>query len=163
MLPWDFVKDVLGIGLRPDILQLYKSSKTRLEALAPMIERKSLEYGVSPALVAGIIVRESGARPEAIGPEFNASGDTARGLMQVIPQNFERLGVPREQWLDPEVNLDAGLQILTGPPNRYGIEDIDSVLADYGGFSSKDPSQYIEDILGLATRSVRDLGIQASP
>ena len=162
-LPFSFLRDVIGLGLRPEIQRLWDSSKVRLEALAPMIERKAREHGVSPALVAGIIVRESGARPEAIGPEFNASGDTAQGLMQVIPSNLERLGIPRSQWHDPEVNVEAGLQILTGPPTPYGKEDTDSVLADYGGFETEDPSEYIRDIYGLATSSVRELGIRAMP
>jgi soluble lytic murein transglycosylase-like protein len=68
------------------------------------IARISRSYGVSPALVKAVIRAESNFNAKAVSPAG------AVGLMQVLPQTANRLGVTDPY--DPQKNILAGVKYL---------------------------------------------------
>lgn len=90
--------------------------------LTGLIEAKSYQYGLDPALVKAVIAVESGFNPYAV------SVKGARGLMQLMPMTAYELGVANS--FDPEANIDGGTRYL-----RYLLDyfhwDIDLALAAY--------------------------------
>ncbi len=79
----------------PDVLQW-----------APLIRGAAAEYGVPAELIAAIMAVESSGNPKAVSPAG------AQGLMQIMPEQLTRLGVPEELWQDPKANIDAGARYL---------------------------------------------------
>lgn len=158
VLPLEFLLDVLGLGLSEEMQRLWRHSKPNVRQLRDDVVEVSRRFGVSPALVAGLMVRESAGDPTAMGPPL-PSGQQARGLMQVLPSNLEGMGIPEDQWHDPRTNLEAGIRVLLDPPTPYGRDDIDEVLARYGGFVTADPRSYVREVQGLATRAIQELDI----
>lgn len=142
--------------------QLSAQAKAGLEAHRAEIEQVAREYGVPPALIAGLVAVESNGDPEARGPELG-SGQQAIGLMQVLPSNLEAMGVPESRWTDPLENLRAGTRILVNEPEPLGEVALDDTLAAYGGFQTVDPTDYILDVETLGLRAARELGFQMNP
>src|SRR6185369_13908110 len=62
--------------------------------------------GLNPRLVKAIIAAESEFRIQCV------SYAGARGLMQLMPETAEEMGVLREQIDDPEANIKAGTAYL---------------------------------------------------
>jgi hypothetical protein len=73
---------------------------------APLIRSAADQYGVPAVLIAAIMAIESGDNPAAVSPAG------AQGLMQVMPEQLTRLGVPAELWQDPASMLAAGARYL---------------------------------------------------
>lgn len=79
-------------------------------------------YGVDPQLVRLIIDQESNFNPRAV------SRSGAMGLMQLMPETAERLGV-RDPF-DPESNLRGGIKFLSDLQVMFD-GDLELVLAAY--------------------------------
>ncbi len=80
-------------------------------------------YPVPPALVKGIIRRESNFNPKAV------SVVGAVGLMQVMPFNAERVGLKeRDLWV-PEKNILAGVRLLAVLLKFYKGDVISALVA----------------------------------
>ena len=75
---------------------------TNSESLNAMIEKYAGHYRLDPSLIRSIIETESGFNPKAVSPRG------ARGLMQLMPETAERMGV--ENSFDPEQNINGGLR-----------------------------------------------------
>lgn len=88
--------------------------------LEQLIEEESKKQGVSPDLVRAIVKAESNGNPKAVSPKG------AIGLMQLMPQTAEMLGVDPH---DPSENLEGGIRFLKQMAGRYG--DLDRTLAAY--------------------------------
>ncbi|HVX30569.1 MAG TPA: peptidoglycan DD-metalloendopeptidase family protein, partial [Nitrolancea sp.] len=71
-----------------------------------LIETAANAHNVPAALIAAIMAVESSGNPNAVSPAG------AQGLMQIMPSQLTRLGVPQDQWLDPAANIDAGARYL---------------------------------------------------
>jgi len=92
------------------------------------IKRASVQHGVSAALVKAIIAAESGFDPQAV------SDKGARGLMQLMPDTAESLGV--DDALDPWQNIDGGTRYLCAMIDRFPGE-IELALAAYNAGPAK--------------------------
>ncbi len=80
-------------------------------------------WTVPPSLVKAIIHRESAFNPTAL------SRAGAVGLMQVLPQNAERLGVrPEDLWV-PRLNILAGTRLLAVLLQHYEGDVVSALVA----------------------------------
>jgi soluble lytic murein transglycosylase-like protein len=72
----------------------------------PEILAASEATGTPPSLIASVIEVESSGDPRAISPAG------ARGLMQIMPDEFHARSVPRARWHHPATNIYVGALIL---------------------------------------------------
>lgn len=86
------------------------------------IKRASRQHGVSAALVKAVIAAESGFDPLAV------SRRGAQGLMQLMPDTAEQLGV--DDAYDPWQNIDGGTRYLCELIDRFPGE-LELALAAY--------------------------------
>ena len=104
-----------------------------------MIETSAAEYGVSPELVAAVMLQESGGQPDVI------SSSGAVGLMQVMPSDGIAAGFmcvngpcfasrpSTQELLNPAFNIEYGVRMLAGLLERYGNER--DALKAYGPYN----------------------------
>ena len=74
--------------------------------IARKIADKARDYGIDPELALAVGWAEN---------KFNPVGESPKGAlgpMQVMPSNAKGLGLKREDLLNPEINIDAGMRIL---------------------------------------------------
>jgi soluble lytic murein transglycosylase len=77
-----------------------------------IIANASQQYGVSFPLLKAIIKAESGFDPRAV------SKKGAKGLMQIMPENFKPLGI--KDPFDPSQNIHAGARYFKQMYDRFG-------------------------------------------
>ncbi|MBN2284637.1 MAG: lytic transglycosylase domain-containing protein [Deltaproteobacteria bacterium] len=110
----------------PDYRLLIKERRPRSNALPGtydvIIKEAAEAYRVEAPLLKAMVKVESDFDPRAV------SAKGARGLMQLMPQNFDMLGVKNP--FDPRENIMAGTRYLKGLLDRYE-GDIDLALAAY--------------------------------
>jgi soluble lytic murein transglycosylase-like protein len=70
------------------------------------------DTGVSPRLIAAVVVVESGCNARAV------SGRSSVGLMQINPRVWK---YTRAQLLDPEFNMRLGVKILKDYVRKFGV------------------------------------------
>lgn len=116
----------------------------RYTALAEIFARVGREQKIPASLLAGIAWVESDFVATARNTTTQASG-----LMQVMPSHFSTYGLTGDGWKDPYKNITAGARILR--ESGYGRRNINRVLANYGGFVTVDPSDYIDKVLSRAS------------
>ena len=92
-----------------------------------IIFQASNQYQIDPALIKAIIMAESGYDPKAI------SKKGAMGLMQLMPQTAEALGV--KDCFNPEHNIIAGVRYFRQLMNQFE-GDIKLALAAYNAGGS---------------------------
>lgn len=92
------------------------------EWLWPILEQESRQLGVDPYLIESMIAVESGFRPDAVSPVG------AQGLMQLMPETAELLGV--KDAFDPQQNVSGGARYLSWQMQDFG-GDLSLALAAY--------------------------------
>lgn len=98
----------------PDIdLAVVKES---LRPWEPYIKRYSARYGVDSDLVRAIIYTESRGNP------YSISRDGALGLMQIMPQTADFMGI--SDVMNPEANINAGVKYIAWIVRHYGEENL---------------------------------------
>ena len=104
--------------------------------------RAAARYRVELRLVMAIIASESGGNPEAVSPAG------AIGLMQLMPETAERLGV--DPW-DPEQNVEGAVRYLSSQLSTFKSIDLSLIAYNAGpGFAHKYRRGDVE--LGAETR-----------
>ncbi len=93
------------------------------------------KYQIDPALIKAIIMAESGYNPKAV------SKRGAKGLMQLMPETAEALGV--EDIFNPRQNISGGVQYFKDLVNRYN-GDVKLALAAYNA-----GSRYVRNYNGV--------------
>ena len=88
------------------------------DLISPAAER----HGLDPRLVAAVIWVESSGDPKAV------SHKGAKGLMQLMPQTAETLGV--QDVFNPEQNIDGGARYLKRLLDQHD-DDVSLALASY--------------------------------
>lgn len=108
-----------------------------------MVRRLAARHAVEARLVMAIIASESGGDPEAVSPEG------AIGLMQLMPDTAERLGV--DPW-DPEQNVEGAVRYLASLLSSFRSLDLSLVAYNAGpGFAIRYRKGEVE--LGAETRA----------
>ncbi len=93
----------------------------RQDDIEALIGANAATYSIDPALVRSIVEAESGFDPRATSPAG------ARGLMQLMPETAQSLGVVDAY--DPAENLRGGTRYLRGLLDRFG--DVRLAVAAY--------------------------------
>lgn len=99
--------------------------------------KDAAKYKISPYLLEGLVSKESNFNPNAVNP---ASG--AFGLGQFMFDTGAKYGItPQSDW---QKNLEATAHYLSDLLQSKGGED--AALKAYGGWVTKDPGDYINDV-----------------
>lgn len=91
---------------------------------ADLISSASATYGVRQALIVGVIAKESGGNPNAVG-----DGGQALGLMQMHPAAAQDVGVNWDDLSDPSVAIPAGTDYLAQQLQRFGGNETLALVA----------------------------------
>lgn len=94
-----------------------------------MVDAAASKYGTDPNLIAAVIEQESDWK----ATEKSSAG--AVGLMQLMPETAESMGLSADQRTDPLKNIMAGTKYLAGLINKYGEEKGVALYntGEYGG------------------------------
>lgn len=93
--------------------------------VADAVSAASDRYRLDPDLLNSVIRAESGFNPRAV------SRKGAQGLMQLMPETANKLGVPNA--FDPEANVDGGTRYLRELLERYNYDLIKALAAYNAG------------------------------
>lgn len=91
------------------------------DKLLESIESIAEAQGLDPNLVKAMVKAESGFKPKAVSPKG------AMGLMQLMPETADRLGV--KDPFDPEENVAGGVKFLKGLLKEF--KDPEKAIAAY--------------------------------
>jgi soluble lytic murein transglycosylase-like protein len=80
--------------------------------LNQIVQESAAEQQLDPVLVQNVVRKESAGWPCAVSPKG------AQGLMQLMPETAEMLGVQNP--FDPKENVVAGTRLLKALMDRYG-------------------------------------------
>ena len=111
---------------RPGLSPGSVSDKKAESLFHPIILQAANRYQVDPALIYAIIMAESGYNPKAV------SKKGARGLMQLMPETAQALGV--KDSFNPEQNIDGGVRYFKQLVNQFN-GDVKLALAAYNAGS----------------------------
>lgn len=120
---------------------VYRAVGCRLaerDGLSALTGRAAYEYGVSARVLAAVIFVESSCNSRAV------SGKDSVGLAQINYHVWKQH--TREEYLNPEINIRMGAQILSRYIRKYGIE---KGLHAYNGFGNP-TSEYSDRVLSVA-------------
>jgi len=98
---------------------------TALDGFRHLIENACMKHGLDPALVAAVIIQESSGDPLAVSPAG------ASGLMQLMPQTADSLGV--KDVFDPEENVEGGTRYLKQLLECFGGDETLALAAYNAG------------------------------
>jgi soluble lytic murein transglycosylase-like protein len=97
------------------------NAEDRPSNFALLIDAAAQRHAVDAALLRAVIEQESAGNPRAVSPKG------AAGLMQLMPETAERLGV--DDRFDAGQNIDGGARYLAELLRRFGT--VEAALAAY--------------------------------
>lgn len=109
-------------------------------AIENAIEQSSKKYGVDENLIKSVIKVESNFDPNAV------SSVGAKGLMQIMPFNYESLGITDP--FDIEQNIDGGTKYIKKCLDMYD-GDVQMALMAYNGGSGRMASRGVNSVNDL--------------
>lgn len=101
-----------------------ESANKKQVSLETILTKASLRYSIKKTVILAVIRCESNFDPMAV------SAKGARGLMQIMPDTAEDLGVDPDNLYDPATNINAGTKYIRYLANRYD-GNLDTVAAAY--------------------------------
>ncbi len=107
-------------------------------AIAPIIEAAARAQTLEPRLIRAVIEQESAYRPCAV------SAKGAKGLMQLMPDTAQQLGV--DDPFDPRQNVDAGAKYLKQLLDRYAGNLVQALGAYNAGPGTVDQAGGVPNI-----------------
>jgi soluble lytic murein transglycosylase-like protein len=143
-----------------------KTLNQKAEPYKEIIQKAAKRYGVDSALIKSVIAAESCYR------EMVVSYKGASGLMQLMPETAEELGV--FDIFDPQENINAGTRYLSGLLRRYNGSITHAIAAYNAGAGRITPDEpvtisfqetrgYINNILGMLVKlETGEQGIQSA-
>lgn len=102
--------------------KIYGQEKIDTTKYNDIIKSKSLKYAIPESLISSMIQQESGYNEKAVSPKG------AKGLMQLMPQTAELMGV--KDIFNPEENIEGGVKYLKNLLERFD-GDVVKALAAY--------------------------------
>jgi Transglycosylase SLT domain len=115
---------------------------TNPQDVEKLVRAHAVRLGVDPNLAAGVARTESSFNPAAKNPDTGAAG-----VMQLMPQTAKSLGVNNIN--DANENTEAGVRYLKQLLDK-NKGDTRAALAEYGGYKTKDPTDYINKVMGIS-------------
>ena len=106
--------------------------------VAPIVEAAAKAQALEPKLLRAVIEQESAWRPCAVSPKG------AKGLMQLMPDTAEQLGV--RNLLDPKENVEGGAKFLKQLLTKYGGDLVQTLGAYNAGPTAVDQAGGIPNI-----------------
>ncbi|HUU30057.1 MAG TPA: transglycosylase SLT domain-containing protein [archaeon] len=110
---------------KPAEIENSGESDRGLSSFKELIEKNSARYSLDPALVAAVVMQESGGNPRAV------SRAGAQGLMQLMPQTADSLGIG--DVFDPEQNIEGGTRYLRNLLDQFEGDEILALAAYNAG------------------------------
>jgi hypothetical protein len=104
-----------------------------------IIGRAAVDFGLSPRLLAALVVIESGGNPKA------DDGLGSIGLTQVNTKTWKR---SKNELLDPDTNVRVGASVLAKYIREFGVEE---GLHHYNGYSEVHTHVYVQKVLEVAS------------
>jgi hypothetical protein len=127
-----------------------------------MIVAAANQYGVPANIALGVASHESGFNPNAIN--VNTNGTTDYGVMQLNTTTVQTMGVTDP--MDPQQNINAGVQLLANLLNQYGGNTYNALWAYASGSGNvgpgKTPNAIAANFMAYVT-NYSGAGIPASP
>jgi soluble lytic murein transglycosylase-like protein len=121
-------------AVQQNLIQSSSQSHVRknmtVDEINSLAETMAKKQGVSPSLVKAVIQNESGYDPDAVSPKG------AMGLMQLMPQTAETLGVADP--FSPEDNIRGGVKMLKDLLSAYKGDYTKAVAAYNAGKETVD-------------------------
>lgn len=111
----------VNVGNTVEVTNKNLSEKQQIE---DAVKKASKKYGLDENLIKAVIKTESNFNPRVV------SSAGAKGLMQIMPANFNHLGVTNP--FDIYQNVDAGTKLLKEYINKYN-GDVEMGLMAYNG------------------------------
>lgn len=102
----------------------YNRSDADMQKIYNAVNDASKKYGVDSNLILAIINQESNFDP------YSTSSAGAEGLMQIMPQNFDSVGIT--DGYDVDQNINGGTKLLKGYLDQYD-GNIEMALMAYNG------------------------------
>jgi soluble lytic murein transglycosylase-like protein len=108
------------------------------ETVGPMIDAAAQSQQLPAKLIRAVAARESGFRPCAV------SKKGAKGVMQLLPETAEQLGV--DDPFEPEANVEAGAKFLRQLLDKFKGDLTLSLAAYNAGPAAVEEIQAVPDI-----------------
>jgi soluble lytic murein transglycosylase-like protein len=129
-----------------------------VDEINTLAENAAKKEGISPSLVKAVIQNESGYDPDAVSPKG------AMGLMQLMPQTAESLGVADP--FSPEDNIRGGVTMLKNLLTSYKGDYQKAIAAYNAGKDTVDKSggvppiketqDYVKRVIDTVSSSSQD-------
>lgn len=110
-----------GLGVPPAIVRRGMGAASSPAQMQAMIVQAAQAKGVPVNLALGIVNHETGGtyNPSLVNSTLNSDGSWDSGLFQLNDSVLQTYGVSRSQALDPQTNINTGVNLLSSLLQKY--------------------------------------------